>query len=165
MKKDRFTRYLEQHREGLELKVGEISLSYTIAPEKVSEMPIITEAKQIYDFIKPRWEVDICSTERFKVIYLNQSNRILGWFNISQGSATGTVVDVKLMLGIALNITTCKALITVHNHPSGNLKPSEQDKKMNNQIKEALKFIDLTLLDNLIISIESFYSFANEGLM
>jgi DNA repair protein RadC len=165
MKKDRFDKYLNKVRENLELKVGEIIVDYAIAPEKVSELPKITQSSHAFDFALQRWESDICATERFKVMYLNNQNRVIGWFNLSKGATTGTTIDVKLMLAISLNIPSCKSLITLHNHHSCNTIPSEADKEMSKKIKEALKLIDMILLDNLIITKESFLSFADEGLM
>jgi DNA repair protein RadC len=81
------------------------------------------------------------------------------------GGLTGTVADIRLILGIALKACACNIIIS-HNHPSGNLKPSGADQELTNKLKEAGKLIDITLLDHIILSPEgSFYSFADEGLI
>jgi DNA repair protein RadC len=103
--------------------------------------------------------------EQFIVLYLNRSNLVLGGHKVFTGGLTGTVADIRLILGIALKACACNIIIS-HNHPSGNLKPSGADQELTNKLKEAGKLIDITLLDHIILSPEgSFYSFADEGLI
>jgi DNA repair protein RadC len=75
---------------------------------------------------------------------------------------TGTVVDIRLLLSVALK-TAATGIILAHNHPSGNLKPSEADKELTNKIKKASEYTDIKLLDHLIISSDSYLSFSEQG--
>ena len=95
-------------------------------------------------------------------LFLNRSNSLIGSYKVSSGGITSTVVDIRLILSIALKSLSC-SLILAHTHPSGNLKPSTTDMEMTYKIKEAAKFMDIRLLDHLIISTEGYYSFADEG--
>jgi len=102
--------------------------------------------------------------EEFWVMYLNQGNRIIKTEQISRGGITQTAVDVRIIfkLGIELMAT---AIILSHNHPSGNLIPSEADKNLTKKIIEASKHIDIQILDHIIVSQKDFFSFADEGLI
>ena len=95
-------------------------------------------------------------------LFLNRNNRIFGSYKISSGGITGTVVDIRLILSIALK-SLSTGLILAHNHPSGNLKPSNADVDKTQRLKEAAKIMDIKLLDHLIITTEGFYSFADDG--
>jgi DNA repair protein RadC len=81
---------------------------------------------------------------------------------MSTGGITGTVVDIRLLLSVALK-TAATGIILAHNHPSGNLKPSEADKELTNKIKKASEYMDIKLLDHLIISSDSYLSFSEQG--
>lgn len=100
--------------------------------------------------------------EQFKVVFLNQANRALGIIELSSGGISGTVVDVRLVFSAALK-AKASAIMIVHNHPSGQLIASEADRQITQKVKEAGKLLDITLLDSLIITPESYYSFADEG--
>ena len=102
--------------------------------------------------------------EEFKVLFLNRANRVLQIFPVSQGGMTGTVADPRLILAGAIKIASC-AMILVHNHPSGNLKPARADEDLTFKIREAAKYFDLKVLDHLIITSEGYYSFADEGFL
>jgi DNA repair protein RadC len=97
-------------------------------------------------------------------IYLNAANMVVGVQKISEGGTTSTVVDTKKVMVAAL-LQNATALIFSHNHPSGQLKPSEQDIKLTKKIKEASSLFDMTFLDHIIISSEAHYSFADNGLI
>ena len=101
---------------------------------------------------------------QFVVIYLNRANRLLGSYQLSIGGITGTIADVRLILSVALK-TLATGLILAHNHPSGNLKPSEADKQITNKIRQAAKLLDIELIDHIIISSEGYYSFMDEGVI
>ncbi len=85
-------------------------------------------------------------------------------YQLSKGGITGTIADVRLILSVALK-TLATGLILAHNHPSGNLKPSEADKKITNKIRQAAKLLDIELMDHIIISNEGYYSFMDEGVL
>jgi DNA repair protein RadC len=103
-------------------------------------------------------------TETFIAIYLNRANNTIGWLKVSTGGLTGTVVDVRIILGTALKAAAC-AVILAHNHPSGNVHPSQQDIDLTRKIKEAASFMDITVIDHLILNDENYYSFADEGII
>jgi DNA repair protein RadC len=95
---------------------------------------------------------------------LNRNNKVLGIFELSTGGITGTVADPKLIFAAAVKAGAC-GIVICHNHPSGLIKPSRQDELITSKIKEGGKFLDINVIDSLIISTEAYYSFANEGLL
>ncbi len=102
--------------------------------------------------------------EEFWVMYLNRANKIVTAQRISQGGITGTVADTRLILKNALDQFAC-GIILCHNHPSGNLTPSQEDKTLTQRIKQAAQVFDIGVLDHLIISDTGYYSFADEGVL
>lgn len=96
------------------------------------------------------------------VIFLNQSSRIIRKLRISSGGYTFTAVDVRIVIREAL-LAKATSFILCHNHPSGNLKPSREDDRLTNQIKEAAALLNILLLDHLIVTSDTFYSYAEEG--
>ena len=100
--------------------------------------------------------------EEMKVVLLNRSNHLLGIYELSKGGIAGTIIDVKLLLGVALKCAASN-IIMVHNHPSGNLRPSKADMAITAKVKTATRQVDLLLLDHLIISKDWYYSFADDG--
>lgn len=104
------------------------------------------------------------SHEVFCVFYLNQSNKILRYEIISSGGLTGTVADIRIMLKNAL-LQNANKLIIAHNHPSGNLQPSHADKELTRKLKEAAEYMDIKLLDHLIIAGTNYLSMADEGII
>lgn len=107
---------------------------------------------------------DMEQKESFHALFLTRSNSVLGTAKISEGSATATVVDTHYLLRIALLINA-QGIIVCHNHPSGNINPSQTDKKLTEDLKKACEFLNITLIDHLILTAEDFCSFANEGLL
>lgn len=100
--------------------------------------------------------------EEFWILYLNNANKVLARERISTGGITGTLVDTRLIFKKGLEVMAT-ALILCHNHPSGALKPSDSDLQLTRKIKEAGTILDIRILDHLIITESSFYSFADEG--
>ncbi|MBO9561296.1 MAG: DNA repair protein RadC [Niastella sp.] len=100
--------------------------------------------------------------EVFAVLYLSQSNRIRFFHILSQGGITGTVADPRLIVKKALDVNALH-LILCHNHPSGNLQPSQADQLLTHKIKDAARLFDISVLDHIIVSEEGYYSFADEG--
>lgn len=144
-----------------ENKVSEIEVSYRPA---IGRKPVIFSALDAYtellNFFPPE---TIALQETFVVMYLNRANRVLGVYQMSKGGITGTVVDIRLLMSVALKIAATR-IILCHNHPSGNLKPSLQDQELTKKIVDAGKYFDITTTDHLIISPEGgYYSFADEG--
>jgi DNA repair protein RadC len=102
--------------------------------------------------------------EEFWILFLNRSNRVIGRMKLSQGGVSGTVTDVRMIMKKAIEYLA-SGIIVCHNHPSGNLNPSEADSKITQKIKEAGSLMDIQLLDHLIISDKDYYSFADNGLI
>lgn len=103
--------------------------------------------------------------EEFLIVLLNQSNKVIEKSVISVGGLAGTVVDVKKIFKPALANSLCAAIILAHNHPSDNLNPSKADIDITRKIKEGGKFLDITVLDHIIVAGNSYTSLADEGLM
>ncbi|MCV2484398.1 JAB domain-containing protein [Flavobacterium sp. SH_e] len=142
--------------------VSEIDLVYR-TKVKNSERPHITSSRYAYSLIKDCWDPGkIEFLEQFKVLLLNQSNKVLGIYEASSGGITGTVVDIRLLFAAALKAGAVGLIIT-HNHPSGSLLPSNPDRYITAKIAQAGELLDIKLLDHLIITEESYYSFADEG--
>ena len=95
---------------------------------------------------------------------LNRANRVLGLIDISLGGTAGTIADPKVIFAAAIKSNAC-GIILVHNHPSGNLKPSQQDLDLTRKIKAGGQLLDIVVMDHMIITSEGFFSFADEGLM
>src|ERR1035437_4870790 len=102
--------------------------------------------------------------EVFAVVFLNRANKINHFKIISQGGITGTVADPRVILKTALE-QDATAIVLCHNHPSGNLKPSQADEDLTLKIKEAAKYFDIRVMDHIIVSEDGYYSFADEGLL
>lgn len=102
--------------------------------------------------------------EEFKVMFLNRAYKVLGIYQLCSGGITGTVADRRFIFAAALKLNTC-ALILAHNHPSGNMQPSRSNEELRCIIKEAGKFLDIKVLDHLILSSEGYYSFADSGVI
>jgi DNA repair protein RadC len=131
---------------------------------KKSELIKITSSNDAYQVFKQVFNSDTFDwCEEFIILCLNNSNKVVGFYKISSGGMTGTVVDVRMVFTVALNCLAT-SIIIAHNHPSGKLQPSEQDKTITKKIKEAGKILDITLLDHLIITDENYFSFADDGI-
>ena len=102
--------------------------------------------------------------EEFWVIYLNSSNKVLKKSFLSKGGITSTSVDLRLILKSALQLGAV-GLVLTHNHPSGTLKPSDADRNITKKIKEAAELLDLKVVDHLIITENSYFSFADKSLL
>ena len=102
--------------------------------------------------------------EQFWIMLLNRANQVIRTHCVSQGGLSGTVADPKTIFKEALE-KLASSIILVHNHPSGNLTPSEADIRLTRKLKEAGQVLDLPVLDHLIFTDESYYSFADEGML
>ena len=101
----------------------------------------------------------------FKLMLLIRSNRVFGISSLSKGGTTGIVVDVKLLLQYTIKVNAT-AIILCHNHPSGNLQPSESDNSITRKVREAAHLMDIQFLDHLIIIPERrYYSYGDDGLL
>ncbi len=144
--------------------VAEVELVYK-SKVKASDRPKITTSKDAAELLTALWnENKIDFVEQFKVLLLNRANRVLGMVEISSGGVTGTIADPKLIFVAALK-GNCSGIIISHNHPSGELKPSRADEELTQKIKNAGQFLDIKLLDHVIVSSCGYFSFADEGLL
>lgn len=145
-------------------QVSEINIVYR--PKfKASERPKVTTSKQVYDILINHWDKEIIELkEQFKIMLLNRANRVIGIYEVSNGGMTGTVADPKLIFSTALK-ACASCIILSHNHPSGNLKPSNADIRLTKKIKAGGELLDITVLDHIIITAEGYASLADEGLL
>jgi DNA repair protein RadC len=102
--------------------------------------------------------------ESFQVALLNRANKVVHRWELSKGGIHSTVVDVRLLIKQALAYNSI-AIIVAHNHPSGNVQPSQDDRAITEKLKKASKYFDFTLMDHIVISGEHYFSFADEGLL
>lgn len=145
-------------------QVPQIQLSYTSAANP-TDLPKLTEITDAYNIFIANWDMNkIELVEQFKILLLNRTSRIIGIHELSSGGTCGTVVDIKMLFVSALK-ANAHSIILSHNHPSGNVNPSQIDMRLTKKIKEAGALLDIPVLDHLIISRYTFYSFANEGLL
>ncbi|MEP5339444.1 MAG: JAB domain-containing protein [Algibacter sp.] len=141
--------------------ITEIELKYK--PRVLKELRIkINSSQSAYETLLNNWDDDTIELyEEFKMLLLNRANEVIGIHTLSKGGIAGTIVDLKLLFAVALK-SASSSIVLAHNHPSGNLNPSEADKNLYKKIKSAAKFLDISVLDNLIITKNGYYSFVDE---
>jgi DNA repair protein RadC len=122
----------------------------------------IKGSKDVANYIRPM--IGDLNHEEFWVLFLNRRNAILCSEKLSMGGMTGTVIDVRLVLKSALE-KYATSMIFCHNHPSGNLEPSDADKKITRQLKEAAAVMEIPVIDHLIVTQSGYFSFADEGML
>lgn len=142
-----------------DFKVREIDI--TFKEEKLFDNTLRSSADG-YHFIKDVIFEGMEIQEHFIVLYMNQSNRIIGYYKHSKGTINSALVDVEIVTAVAIK-TLSKAIILSHNHPSGNLQPSEADRRLTKRMKDACALFDITILDHIIVTSKGYYSFADHG--
>jgi DNA repair protein RadC len=144
--------------------IAEIQVSYK--PEKSDNLKIATssDAQKIFKEFFSTETIQL--QEHFMAMYLDRANNVLGVYPISMGGITGTVADVRLILGVALKSASV-SIVLAHNHPSSNLKPSRVDEDLTKRIKEAAHYMDIKVLDHIILGStdDAYFSFADEGIL
>ncbi len=149
-----------------EAKAISIIAAMELGRRKQSEIALkknkISSSKSVFELMQPI--IGELPHEEFWVIYLNNSNKVLHKAQLSKGGITGTVVDVRLALKIALQLNAVSVILT-HNHPSGSLKPSDADKQITLKIAEAGKVLEIKVLDHVIITEKAHFSFADNNLL
>ena len=130
--------------------------------QDAEEKPKISSSKDAYDQINP--DLMDLQHEEFWVLLLNRANRMIRKKRVSEGGVSGTVADPKIIFKMALE-ELASGVIVAHNHPSGNLTASQSDIDLTRKLKEAGKFLEVQLLDHLIIAGQKYYSFADEGVI
>ena len=126
------------------------------------DKPVIRDSRQVADWLRVTLQDN--NREVFAVLYLNQANRVNHFEVVSRGGITGTVADPRVILKKALE-THAVNVILCHNHPSGNLKPSKADEDLTYKIREAAKYLDIKVIDHIIVSHDGYFSFADSGMM
>ena len=126
------------------------------------EKYIIRESKDIAHYLQVL--LKDYKKEVFAVVFLNRANKINHFEIMSEGGITGTVADPRIILRKALE-ENAVSIILCHNHPSGNLKPSRADEDLTIKIKEAARYLDIKVMDHVIVSEEGYFSFADEGMI
>ena len=107
------------------------------------------------------FEDDINIYESCFIILLNRANKIIGWYKVSSGGLDATIIDKRIICKVAIDALSA-GVILVHNHPSGEVKPSSADIKMTKEVKDCLKLFDVALVDHIILSENKYYSFTDE---
>jgi len=127
--------------------------------------PKISSSQDAWSQLLTVWTVQMDYVEEFYILTLDRANKVTGYFRASMGGMCGTVVDVRILFQVALK-AHANGIILAHNHPSGNRQPSEADIKLTKQIKEAGKFLDISVIDHIILTADNgYFSFADEGMM
>jgi DNA repair protein RadC len=142
--------------------IAALEIARRMNEESGNEKIKITSSKDVYEFIRP--VIENLPHEEFWAIFLNQANKIIERVKISHGGIAGTVTDIRILYKTALEKLAC-SVIVCHNHPSGNIEPSNADKELTRKLYEAGNIIDVKLLDHLIIGENRYFSFADEGMI
>jgi len=146
--------------------IPEIKISVTFDKKvKKSDLVTVRSSRDIADLLRQVFNKDTFDwTEEFIILCLNRANKVVGFHKVSSGGITGTVADPKVILTVALNCCATSIILS-HNHPSGNLQPSRADEELTHKIKNAASYLDIKVLDHIIVTDESYYSFADEGII
>lgn len=139
------------------------TVKYGLTKEKsfTTDFPACDSSEKAARFARQFYGEDIDIYESFFIILLASSGKVLGWAKISQGGTAMTVVDSKLVAKFAID-SLARAVICVHNHPGGNLKPSPQDMQLTRKIREGLRLFEIELLDHIVLTSDSYHSMRDE---
>lgn len=132
------------------------------AGQEVRELAKINSPQECFQFFRPY--LGDLQTEEFWAVFVNQNSKILHYTRLTSGGISSSIVDVRILFKTALE-HFATGIFVAHNHPSGNLKPSEEDLKITNQINDAGKLLNIKLIDHLIITQTAYYSFSEEGIL
>ncbi len=146
------------------LQVAEIELRFKTKIPASQRIKIET-SRDAYNILLNAWNpYTIELHEEFKIILMNRSNKALGLFHAASGGITGVVVDIRLLFVAALKANAV-GMIVSHNHPSGNTNPSTADLELTQKLKQGGMILNIQLMDHIIVTKESYYSFADEGIL
>ena len=146
-------------------KVNEIQISYQEKARILQSKPV-KRSQDVAQILFENWDFQTIGLhESFKVLLLNNSNKIKGIYQLSSGGITGTIVDLRILFALALK-TLSVAIILAHNHPSGRMQPSESDQQLTDRIVKAAKLLDIKVLDHVILTPDKqYFSFADNDLL
>ncbi len=142
--------------------VAALELGRRRKKEDALDKPQIQSSSDAFEIFQPML-ADL-PHEEFWVLLLNRSNKVIDKIRVSQGGVSGTVTDIRLILKPAIE-KLASSIILCHNHPSGNTKPSENDISITRKAKDAATFMDIGVIDHIIICAKTYYSFADEGIL
>jgi len=151
---------MKNHTLHTEFSVSEIEISYRRNPSISREK--LQSSREVVKLLSPFYESHMDHHECFRTLLLDRSHKVLGVHKISQGGVSGTVVDQRLIFQAAI-LANASAIILSHNHPSATLFPSEQDKRLTEKLKKSGTFLDIPILDHIILTSDGYFSFADEG--
>lgn len=138
---------------------------FTLKKEKSNiQRAKFNSSKEVYQYVKQFYSDDIDIQESFFTLFLDKKNETIGFAKISQGGISACIVESRLIVKYAIECLAT-SVILIHNHPSGQLKASEQDIATTNKLKQCLGMFDVRILDHIIVTSESFYSFADMEVM
>ena len=141
--------------------VNEIKVSYTAVGKK----EVITSSYEAFKILSSKYTDDVIEIkEMFSILLLNRSNNVLGFYKVSEGGMSATVVDPKIIFSVALK-SLASSIILCHNHPSGALKASQPDIDITKKLTKCGELLDIKILDHIIMTRDSYMSFADDGLM
>lgn len=142
--------------------VAEIKLVYK-PRYSAKDRPEINSSKRAYEILKNNWDEGLMQfLEQFKIILLNTANKVLGIYEVSTGGINCVTVDQRIVFASALKANATQ-IILAHNHPSGNLKPSQPDLKLTEGLVASGKILNIKVIDHIIMTVDGYYSFADEG--
>jgi len=145
-------------------RVSEISIRYNYKIPYRDRIQV-KSSSMAYEVLNFAWDQNkIELMEQFKILLVDNGNKCMGIVDIAQGSMNACIVATRLLFSAALK-AKASGIIMAHNHPSGNLTPSEADKELTNRIWQGGKILDIAILDHLIVSPHGYYSFADEGIL
>lgn len=141
------------------------SVEYTLKAER-KEFPVvkIRSSHDVVDFVRQFYNEDILIYESSFILLMNQANTVTGYAKISQGGICSTVVDIRLVAKYAID-SLAAAVILVHNHPSGNVRPSDEDIYLAKKMRDGLKMLEVKLLDSIVITENNFMSMNDESML
>jgi len=145
-------------------RVPIVKLSYKSGANQSEGIQVKTP-DDCYKVFITHWDKDqLEHKESFKMLLLNQSNVVMGIYNIAEGGLRATIVDVRIILQAAI-LSNATSIVLAHNHPSGDVIPGTNDMGMTKQIKQAAMYVDILLHDHIIVGKDRFYSFAAKGIL
>jgi DNA repair protein RadC len=150
------------NKSSAEMIAGITEMSKRQKRSETRYQPVIRGSRDAYDHIAR--ELEYLDHEEFWLILLNRGNRVIRKVQISSGGMAGTVVDSKIVFRRALEFKS-SGIILCHNHPSGNMQPSQADIELTRKLKSAGEVLDITVLDHILVAGSKYFSFADEGLM
>lgn len=145
-------------------ELAEICITYK-SRTNTSQRTRVNEPTDVVHYLRAVWNPDTLELlEECFVLCLNGGHQVLGWVKVSSGGFTGTTIDPRLVFAVALQ-TASTAIILAHNHPSGSLEPSVEDKSITQRLKEAGDILNICVLDHLILTRDEYFSFQEAGLL